>query len=102
MHPTAHFAVLTGSKDSLQVTHHSVPYAPAPLIRSFVTSGLADRAGCWARAMREHVLTGENMSLYLLRRAVDLAKAADDFGGPLIAERFFEQAAEELKIGYFG
>lgn len=97
----ADFAVLYGNKDGFSVQHHRVPYNPQPLLRSFVDSGLARRAPCWARAMGHHVLTGENTSLHLLYRARELAREAGEDQGPLIAEHHWEQAAEDLGLMRF-
>ena len=97
----ADYAVLHGSTDGFVIQHGRVPYDPQPLLQAFRDSGLARRAPCWARAMGHHVLTGENMSLNLLWRARELAREAGDDQGPLIAEGYWEQAAEELGLMRF-
>ena len=97
----ADFAVLHGSKGGFSVQHGRVPYDPQPLLQAFQDSGLARRAPCWARAMGHHVLTGENTSLDLLYRVRELARAAGEDQGPLIAEHYWEQAADELGLMRF-
>ena len=91
------FLMLTCKNGQVKAEHLQIPYNVQGAVEELYTSGLSEIAPVWAAAIRKFLLTGENASGEVFKKAHELHKLDTGKDG-FADEKYWLRAAEELNI----